>query len=286
MSKTYAISLSNIEIDQLLKILYYQQIVADETAINLIAKLNRAIHEHSPIKRNGNELSNKDLDLSRVAAAETYHRYRSKRMKQSAKPEQPVEAIEKVSTASTEIAEVMTPAMDAIARSLEAIANCLMQQEQLGFGLTPGKRLIYCNGFEGQSWYYLNEQQQALPIVAPALTCRVQFLEFRHKQQSWKTHCHVQADRPYCLESDYNSPFSKSLLLAIASLTPEQLQQPITIEALPATDPTGLTCRVYVGGTQVLNQFGKTPKWKEVARQAINHVEIANGRAPRNLSVA
>jgi hypothetical protein len=278
MTLNYTLSLSNIEVDQLLKILYYQQVVADETAINLIAQINRAIHERNAAQGQGKALTSRELDLSRVAAAETYHRYRSKRLQQITQPGSSAEGSKEIVQAAN------APGIAAIARSLDAIATYLIQNQQLGFGITPGKRMIYCDSQQG--WYYLNEQQQAIPIVAPALTCRVQFLEFRQHQQNWKTHCHVQADRPYCLESDYNSPFSKALLLAIASLTPEQLQHPLTIEALQSSDPPGLTCRVYISGTQVLSQFGKTPKWKDVARQAVQHVEVANGRSSQKLSVA
>jgi hypothetical protein len=281
MPYNYTISLTNVEVDQILKVLYYQQSVTDDTAINLLAKLNRAIHERNGI-RGSRQPSQRDLDLSRVATAETYHRYRAKRL-QTSNSEMALS-----NSTTTEISPAANNrTVEAIASSLDTIANCLInQQQQLGFGITPGKRMIYCDGSQSQTWYYLSEQQQPIPIGAPALTCRVQGVEFLQQQQRWKTHCHVQADRLYCLESDYNSPFSKALLLAFACLSAEQLKHPITIEALPTPNQTGLTCRVYAAGVQILNKFGKTPKWKDVARQAIKHVEIANGRLPGKLAAA
>ncbi|MDZ8086393.1 MAG: hypothetical protein RMY16_12645 [Nostoc sp. DedQUE12b] len=69
-----------------------------------------------------------------------------------------------------------------------------------------------------------------LPITA--LTGYLKELKFekceRRGKEVYKLLITIQADRPYILESGYDTHFAKSVLAAIATLTPEQLYSPIT----------------------------------------------------------
>ncbi|MGA1601919.1 MAG: hypothetical protein ACO4CG_06485 [Prochlorothrix sp.] len=168
------------------------------------------------------------------------------------------------------------PFLGHIARSLETMANYFAQQNPLGFREEALHRVIYCDGAAGSTWYYRdNRTQQPVLIPTPVLTCKAQHLEFVQQGDLWKLRLYVQADRLYCLEADYNSTFSKALLLALASLEKHQLQRPLSLEVLSLSGSDTLTCRVYSRGGQVMHHFGPNPPWRDVARQAITNVEAA-----------
>ncbi|MGA1474274.1 MAG: hypothetical protein ACO4AI_03705, partial [Prochlorothrix sp.] len=138
------------------------------------------------------------------------------------------------------------PFLGHIARSLETMANYFAQQNPLGFREEALHRVIYCDGAAGSTWYYRdNRTQQPVLIPTPVLTCKAQHLEFVQQGDLWKLRLYVQADRLYCLEADYNSTFSKALLLALASLEKHQLQRPLSLEVLSLSGSDTLTCRVY-----------------------------------------
>ncbi|MGA1626531.1 MAG: hypothetical protein ACO4AJ_13065, partial [Prochlorothrix sp.] len=124
-------------------------------------------------------------------------------------------------------------------------------------------------------YYRDSKDQQPVLIPTPVLVCRAQHLEFVHCRDLWKLRFYVRADRPYCLEADYSSAFSKALLLALASLEVQQLHSPLSLEVVPFQGPGNVTCRVYSQGIQVMHHFGPNPPWRDVARQAIAKVEQA-----------
>ena len=74
MSKTYTISFTTVDLDQLLKVLYSQTTIPDENAIRLISQINKEVQKSSPL--NQNLLANDQLDLTLAGATETYRRYR------------------------------------------------------------------------------------------------------------------------------------------------------------------------------------------------------------------
>jgi hypothetical protein len=79
------------------------------------------------------------------------------------------------------------------------------------------------------------------------------------------------------LESGAAVQFSKGLLNAIASLSPEALKQPITIVPEPSTkNDEVLFCNVYQGDEQVFAPYDDQTNWRQVSRNAIDAVNAVN----------
>lgn len=117
-------------------------------------------------------------------------------------------------------------------------------------------------------------------MAATALTGYLKELRFENTERRNKETCKlittIQGDRTYILESGYDVHFSKCILSAIASLTPEQLYSPITLQPQPGTDESVLFCRVWVGSELVKAPYGEETNWRETAEQAIAVVKAAN----------
>lgn len=172
---------------------------------------------------------------------------------------------------------------------LQQLVDLLQQKQPLGFSDAPRPRYIYCNRSNNCLWYWLNDAREVVPIAQTALTCLVEKLEFkqveRRGKETWKVHLSVQADRRYILEAGYDSNFSKSLLSALSVMTPQQLQQPITVEVQAADTDEVLFCRVYANGELVFAPWDDSTSWKVVAKRAIANVEAANtGRLKNQLN--
>lgn len=172
---------------------------------------------------------------------------------------------------------------------LQQLIDLLQQKQPLGFSEAPRPRYIYCNRSQHCLWYWLNDAREVMQISQTALTCLIDKLEFkqveRRGKDTWKIHLHVRADRRYILEAGYDSNFSKSLLSALSVMTPQQLQQPITIEVQAAESEEVLFCRVYAGSELVFAPWDESTTWKVVAKRAIANVDIAsNGRLRNELN--
>ncbi len=172
---------------------------------------------------------------------------------------------------------------------LQQLVDLLQQKQPLGFSDAPRPRYVYCNRSNHCLWYWLNDAREVVPIAQTALTCLVEKLEFkqveRRGKDTWKVHLSVQADRRYILEAGYDSNFSKSLLSALSVMTPQQLQQPITIEVQAADSDEVLFCRVYGNGELIFAPWDDSTSWKVVAKRAIANVEAANtGRLKNQLN--
>jgi hypothetical protein len=98
----------------------------------------------------------------------------------------------------------------------------------------------------------------------------------------------IQADRPYILESGHDTHFAKSVLVAMpaatrsgnATLTPEQLYSPITLQPQPGTtDENVLFCRVWVESELVMASYNEETNWREVSKQALAITKAANEMA-------
>ncbi len=312
----YTLTFSSTELNQLLKICYAQQVVSDDVAITMIAKANEVLLAKGAMRNIPNALGSSQTDFAALEnqAAEAYYRYREQNRSELGKapsyagsayggvemaaPMAPSAALDPNGSGASALASSSEPLMvhspasnlagmgglsdadslvGSIARSLDQMATYLAQQNPLGFSQEALHQVIYCDGGEGSTWYYRDKTlQKPVLISAPVLTCKVQRLEFVQQEGAWKLKLYVLAERPYCLEANYNSAFSKALLLAIASLEPSQLRQPISLEVLPTQAPHGLTCRVYSQGVQIMHYFGPNPQWREVARRAITQVEAAS----------
>ncbi|HYW18472.1 MAG TPA: hypothetical protein VE956_04015 [Nodularia sp. (in: cyanobacteria)] len=154
-----------------------------------------------------------------------------------------------------------------------------INKPKLGLHSEAGSCKIYCNRQHGGLWYKLNGEPSDIPQTA--LTGYLKELRFenteRRKKESCKLLITVQADRTYILESGYDTHFSKSILAAIATLTPEQLYSPITLQPQPGTtDESVLFCRVWVGSELVMASYNEQTNWREIWEQALAVTKAAN----------
>ncbi|WP_010478829.1 hypothetical protein [Acaryochloris sp. CCMEE 5410] len=146
----------------------------------------------------------------------------------------------------------------------------------LGFGESPSGLAIFCNRANTNTWYTLNQASQPEELPYPALTGYLQSIEFIKTEYKGKPKTKLRfkmmAHRPCTLEAGSESTFTKGFLSAIASLTPEHLRYPITIEAVPADEEKVLFCAVWLMGQKVRTQWDEQTNWREVARRAKDNV--------------
>jgi hypothetical protein len=173
-------------------------------------------------------------------------------------------------------------ALNMIATELRRIADAMTPvQQSLGFGPAPKQiRHVYCDRKHGGLWYTLDTLNNPTVIEHRALTGYVRSLEFKASidqgAKVYTLYCTLEADNFYVLESLSTAHFSKGLLSAIAVLTPEQLQQPITVvpQVLPESEDV-LYCQVYQGERQVIAPYDEQTDWKRVSKTALNSVKLA-----------
>ncbi|MBD6620956.1 hypothetical protein FNW02_35825 [Komarekiella sp. 'clone 1'] len=147
-----------------------------------------------------------------------------------------------------------------------------INKPKLGLHNDAGSRKIYCNRHNGFLWYTLsNSEPQA--VDATALTGYLRELRFekceRRGKEVHKLLATIQAERTYILESGHDTQFAKGLLAAIASLTPQQLYSPITLQPQPGTDDSVLFCRVWAGSELIMASYGEESNWREISKQAL-----------------
>jgi hypothetical protein len=111
-------------------------------------------------------------------------------------------------------------------------------------------------------------------VPQTALTGYLKELRFenteRRKKETCKLLITIQADRTYILESGYDTHFSKCILAAIATLTPQQLYSPITLQPHPGTtDENVLFCRIWVESELIKASYGEETDWREISKQTI-----------------
>jgi hypothetical protein len=161
-------------------------------------------------------------------------------------------------------------------------ADLAPTKQPLGFGPAPKSEVwVFCNREKGGLWYTLDNQGQAVNIEHPALTGYIRKLEFtkpvRRGEETDKLNCIIEGDKVYVLESGAAVQFSKGLLNAIASMSPEALKQPITIVPEPSTkNDEVLFCNVYQGDEQVFAPYDEHTNWRQVSRNAIDAVNAVN----------
>lgn len=158
-------------------------------------------------------------------------------------------------------------------------------QQKLGFCQSPRPRYIYCNRSQSGLWYWLDDTRKVVNIPETALCGRLEKLEFkqveRRGKDTWKIHLHVMADRYYLLEAGYDSTFSKCLLSALSVMSPQQIQQPVTLEVQAAESDEVLFLRVYAGGELIFAPWDENTTWKVVAKRAMSNVEQAKNGIPK-----
>jgi len=141
----------------------------------------------------------------------------------------------------------------------------------LGLHNDAGICKIYCNRQHKCLWYTFDGEVHA--VTAKALTGYLRELKFekcdRRGKEVYKLLATLEADRLYVLESGHDTHFAKGLMSAVASLTPQQLQQPITIQPQPGTDDKVLFCRVFVGAELVMAHYDERTDFRAVAKRVI-----------------
>ncbi len=176
----------------------------------------------------------------------------------------------------TETAQLLA----ALAQQNQLLSQILdrLKQPKLGLVETPSTLWIYANRSNNCPWYTIRDGEVS-PVLQTALTGYLSALKFekvdRRGKEVIKLQAFIKADRPYCVESGYDSHFSKGLLSAVAMLTPEQLRQPITIAPQPGSDESVLFCRVFVGSELVRTTYDEQTNWREISRGAIGAVKLA-----------
>lgn len=178
----------------------------------------------------------------------------------------------------SETAQLLT----AIAVQNELLSQILAQLKQPKLGLVeaPSVLWIYANRSNNCLWYSIRDGEVA-PIQQTALTGYLEELRFekveRRGKEVVKLQAFVKGDRPYCVESGYDSNFSKGLLAACALLTPQQIRSPISISPQAGNDESVLFCRMFAGSELVKASYDEQTNWRAVSQQAINNIRAARG---------
>ncbi|ABW31929.1 hypothetical protein [Acaryochloris marina] len=149
-------------------------------------------------------------------------------------------------------------------------------ERALGFGDSPSALAIFCNRANTNTWYTLDKDSEPVELLKPALTgylISIEFVPTKYKgKPSHKLRFKMNAHRPCTLEAGYDSTFAKGFLIAISNLTPEQLKQRITIEAIPADDDKVLFCAVWLGNQRIFQRWDERTDWRLIARKAMDNV--------------
>ncbi|ABW32906.1 hypothetical protein [Acaryochloris marina] len=149
-------------------------------------------------------------------------------------------------------------------------------ERALGFGDSPSALAIFCNRSKTSTWYILDKDSEPVELQQPALTGYLISIEFVPKEYrgktSYKLRFKMLAHRPCTLEAGYDSTFAKGFLIAISSMTPDQLKQRITIEAVPADDDKVLFCAVWLGNQRIFQRWDDRTDWRLIARKAMDNV--------------
>ena len=156
-----------------------------------------------------------------------------------------------------------------------------LHHRPLGFGESLRTLYIYAHRANGNKlWFQLVESEpQELP---PSLTGYLKAIEFpkveRRGKECCKLNITLSARRPVVIECGHDSTFAKSFTFAIASLTPGQLQQPVTLEAQPGTqDESVLFCNLWLSSKHIFLAWDEHTDWRAVAELAIANVKAAQG---------
>lgn len=150
-------------------------------------------------------------------------------------------------------------------------------------GLLESGIKIYCNRRNAPYlWYRIaSDRQTVIGIEQTAIRGYVKDLKIEDRERRGKEVpkllLRLQADKSYWLESGVDSNFTKGLLAAISSLSPEELQEPITIAVKAGDDDESvLFCRVYTAQGLVFQPYNGSTEWEVVTQIAIDNVKAAN----------
>jgi hypothetical protein len=173
-----------------------------------------------------------------------------------------------------------TALLQAILDELRAAAQLTAPSAPLGFGHPPKPRYIYANRqYPDCLWYFWNgAKNEHEPIGLHALTGRIEKLELETKEFKGKTeqkvNLHITADRPYIIQSGFDTLFAKGLLYTLAKLPADAFAKPITIAVEAGETDQVLFCRIYnpVTGNSVYAPYPEQVDWTAVADRAIQKI--------------
>lgn len=151
---------------------------------------------------------------------------------------------------------------------------------------TPGTVRVYCNRDRcpGALWYTVPAGEPCA-LEAKAIRGYVRDLRFeqveRRGKTVWKLYTLIDCgSSAYELESGHDSVFTKGLTMAIASMEPSDLRQPLSIGVAAGDDESVLLCRVWTAdNSPVFARWDEATDWKAVANRAISVVRAANPSA-------
>lgn len=143
-------------------------------------------------------------------------------------------------------------------RALEEIAASKTNTYSLGFNEPPTPTYVYVRNEGEYLWYFYDvEKQQATPIHQRALTGTIVDLRLTAKdfkgKENIKLDVWVNADKLYVVRSGLETVFSRTMLLALAQLTLEQLRQVVIISV-----QAGENCcfgRVYINDEPIKTEW-------------------------------
>ncbi len=151
--------------------------------------------------------------------------------------------------------------------------------EHLGFIQPPTTLRIFANRSNPPHLWYTIQDEEVVGLPTTALRAYLKEIRFEQKERRGKPvvklEIHMMGDRPYIIESGYDSQFSKGFLAAIATLTHEQLEQPITLSVYGGEDEAVLFCRVYLGSEPVKATYSDKTNWRQIATAALDTVRAA-----------
>lgn len=142
----------------------------------------------------------------------------------------------------------------------------------LGFNYPPKPRYVYANRqYSDCLWYFWDgSKKEHEPIAMHALTgaifgLEVEAKEFRGKPDV-KVNLYIQADRPYVVQSGFDTLFAKGLLWSLDQLPSLAAQSVVTIAVEPGETEQVLFCRVYgPDGQAIYAPYPDTADWVAIA---------------------
>lgn len=182
---------------------------------------------------------------------------------------------------TAQLLAALTRQNDLLTKILESL-----NKPELGLLTTsPGTVRVYCNRDRcpGALWYTLNEAREPVALPAKAVRGYIRQIRFeqteRRGKEVWKLYTLLNCgNAAYELESGHDSVFTKGLLMAIATMEPEELKQPISVGLAPGDDESVVLCRVWRSdNSPVFGKWDEETNWKAVSQQAISNVKAAAG---------
>lgn len=148
---------------------------------------------------------------------------------------------------------------------------------------------VYINALKcpGHLWYTLRDGEQ-VPIAAQAFTGYLQRVErvteTRRNKETDKLHLWMSGDAgtTYRFECGWGSQTFKTLVSAIASLTPAQCKAPITIFPYLGNDSSVVFVKVYVNGDAAFAPYNEQTHWGSLWEKIQQNLQGNPGDAGAN----